>query len=841
MGDSSVSAALVSIALGGLRCLLALLSAATPTLGQPDSSPVAGGAIAPIFLPNQGQWRSTTAFLSAFSGTQVRAEIGGVSLLLRDPESATGPRVVRFQLVPGAQPVGVAPRAHPLHYLVGNDFARHRSFLTGYGAVRFESEFAPVPVEVELLPGRLDFRASLAGAGHSPAVEFEIDGSEESPEPLPGGGLRVGATGAGLVFSAPVLSSGAGDVSCRFHVAGSRIGIDLPIGYAGDEDTSLLWSTFLGGSQGAPPTDVAIDDGGRAMVVGYCASADFPITPGALDETFEGYFQFPTEGFLVRYGRAGAVEYATFLGGSLNEDHLVVDVAADGGAVVALSTSSNDYPVTEGAFDTTPPAGSAVTRLSADGSSIVWSTLLGSPTTTTSAGFVRPAELMVLPDDTILVAGSTPDNVFPTTPGAFMEAPLDGYYLASKGFITRFSSDGSGLVYSTYFGGGADSDNINGVAVGPDGSIAFGGLTSNENTLPTTPGAIQPEHGGGGSDGFVGVLEPSGSSLRFLTYLGGPKGDRVTDVAFLGDGSVVVVGATNPQWGGFPSTPDAFQPAPASTQIELFISRISPDGTSLRWSTFLGGTSIEDLVARVHASPAGVVTVAGGSSSWNYPVTPGALQSTNFSTPKQSLVLSRLDPSGRSLLYSTYLGGSDFERLDVGLGLDVGPLGDLVVATGSESADFPVTPGAPQTTLPSGVSGVVAHLSMLPTGVTRVGAAMKGPHGSLAMGAASWPQVGNHAFALNCEAPQEHSRGWVVLAGDLLAEPQPLAGAQALIDPSSVLVAAPAQAGELGWYQVRLALPDDPAMVGLNVYAQCFWKHDGALRSSNALAITVQP
>jgi hypothetical protein len=193
-----------------------------------------------------------------------------------------------------------------------------------------------------------------------------------------------------------------------------------------------------------------------------------------------------------------------------------------------------------------------------------------------------------------------------------------GYYDA---FVAKLNPAGSALVYSTYLGG-IGWDGGNGIAIDSLGNAYVAGQTGSNN-FPTTPGAYQATFGGGG-DAFIARINPGGS-IVYSTYLGGSGGETASAIAVDQSGSAYVTG--NNLNGGFPLK-DALQSNPNTPSFEAFVTKLAPDGATLLYSTYLGGTS-NDLGLGIAVDQLGTAYVAGVTASPDFPITPGAYQQTN--------------------------------------------------------------------------------------------------------------------------------------------------------------------------------------------------------------------
>ncbi len=254
------------------------------------------------------------------------------------------------------------------------------------------------------------------------------------------------------------------------------------------------------------------------------------------------------------------------------------------------------------------------------------------------------------------------------------------------------------------------------------GNIYVSGNTVS-TTFPATPGAFQTiYHGGfcarglspGGpcSDGFVAKWDPSGSRLLWATYLGGSGDDFVQGMAVSPSGDVYLTGWTNSS--DFPVTSGAVQTRYRGADFsgsfyyvlgDAFVARLNSSGNALIYSTYLGGTGA-DIGTAVAVDSAGNAYVAGATFSADFPVTSGALQSTNHASSQavkgSNAFIVKLNATGSALVYSTYLGGSDVAGGIPGDGasaIAVDASGIAYVTGSTHSTDFPTTPGAFQTSL----------------------------------------------------------------------------------------------------------------------------------------------
>ena len=384
--------------------------------------------------------------------------------------------------------------------------------------------------------------------------------------------------------------------------------------------------------------------------------------------------------------------YSTYLGGSENESGAGIAVNTSGNAYVTGFTESSDFPTTAGAVQTTLDgfADAFVTELNPTGSALVYSTYLGGSNEESGAG------IAVDTSGNAYVIGSTQSSDFPITAGAF-QTTYGGNGVA---FVTELNPTGSSLVYSTYLGG-SGLDFGAGIAVNTSGNAYVIGSTQSSN-FPTTAGTVQPTLGGF-EDAFVTELNPTGSGLVYSTYLGGSLYDHPgAGIAVDTSGNVYVTGWTDSS--DFPTTPGAFQ-TNFGGNIDVFVTELNPTGSSLVYSTYLGG-STQDLGLGIAVDTSGNAYVTGYTISSDFPTTAGAFQTTYAGDA--DAFFTELNQTGTGLVYSTFLGGLS---QDDGFGIAMDTSGSAYVIGGTYSSDFPTTAGAFQTIAGGGFDAFIAKLS----------------------------------------------------------------------------------------------------------------------------------
>ncbi len=382
------------------------------------------------------------------------------------------------------------------------------------------------------------------------------------------------------------------------------------------------------------------------------------------------------------------LSYATFLGGSNTEAAYAIAVDTSGNTYVAGETYSIDFPKVGPAQNYQGGKDIFVTKLNAAGTAVIYSTYLGGSSNDTARA------IAVDSSGQVYITGQTYSPNFPTTGGAYRVNPPGN----ADAFVTKLNSAGNGLMFSSYIGG---TSNEMGTSIAIDGgtNIYVAGYTDSTN-FPVTSGVVQSTHRGGFYDGWVVKMASTGSSLVFSTFLGGAGIDVVSALAIDSSSNVYVAGQTDSV--DFPVV-NAFQASRAGNS-DAFVAKLNSSGTVLIYSTYLGGSSADQAFG-LGVDGGGSAYVAGSTFSSDYPVTPGVYQ-TAWQGQYDGFI-TKLNPTGNGLTYSTFLGGSGN---DVITALRVSAVGLAWVAGYTDSTNFP-TLGPTQPTNRGSREGFVATLS----------------------------------------------------------------------------------------------------------------------------------
>jgi uncharacterized protein (TIGR03437 family) len=490
----------------------------------------------------------------------------------------------------------------------------------------------------------LQYSTYLGGTGNDGSRGIGVDGQ--------GNVYIVGNTTSQNLPTVSAVQPAFGGETANFMSGDAFVAKFSPAGV-------LLYLTYLGGSGDDAASAVAVDSSGDAYVVGLTTSTNFPLSNPA-----QANFGGMGGSGRVRTGDAFAAKlnptgnkllYSTYLGG--NQDDAAMSVAIDnqGDAFIAGATVSMNFPITANAYQNYYRGGGGepllesgypiwdpgdvfVAELDPTGSKILFATYYGGTSDDIAASIALDSS------GNIYVGGCTISPDLPTTPGALQRAfgGVDvqntvGHF--GDGFVAKFNATGSTLLYATYFGAEGD-DCVSGIAVDGTGSVYMTGYTSSM-FLKTTTNAFQPLYSGYSilpqlifqlyGDAFVGKLDPTGSTLEYLSYLGGSANDGAQAIAVDSAGNAYITGFTDST--NFPLAGASLQPKFGGDgglnygvyYGDAFLTVVNPTGTALLYSSYFGG-NFDDFGGGIALDGAGGVYITGATVSTKFPTTANAFQ-----------------------------------------------------------------------------------------------------------------------------------------------------------------------------------------------------------------------
>jgi hypothetical protein len=692
--------------------IIALLVSAPSARGAASPAPAAPridlSRIPLSFEENVGQVHDSVRFLSRGPGYALYLTPSEAVLAVAAGKARTAPArartaqrrerppvdVLRMTLI-GANPrpdvAGMERLPGRVNYFRGSDPAQWRPNVPTFAKVRYRDVYAGVDVVYHGTQHALEYDFIVAPGADPRAIALAFDHARRIE--LDGRGdlvlhLSHGAVRQPKPFVYQDIGGVRRPVDGRYVVDGRRVGFQVAA-YDGAHplviDPVLVYSTYVGGADVTEGTAIAVDAGGNTYVTGDSIALDFPVA-GPVQPTLAGNYDAVV---MKLNASATALVYATYLGGSEDDNGFAIDLDGAGNAYVTGFTASSDFP-TASALQPANGGGLGdvfVTRLSPTGAALVYSTYLGGDGD--DEGFALKVDAL----GNARVAGTTSSNDFPTV--AALQAVRGGGY---DGFLARLSANGAALVQSTYLGGTGD-DWVLGLSVDAAGSPHLAGATSSPD-FAVTPGARQTTLAGD-FDAFVVKLDATATVRLYSTYHGGADYDDAWAVAVDASGSAFVTGST--MSADFPT----LNPVQAVNGglADVFVSKLNATGSALLYSTYLGGAGFDSGLA-IGFDAAGSAYVTGYSGSPDFP----ALTSiASQASSGLNIFAVKLTPSGGALAYSTFFGGNGDAW---GNGIVVDAQGFAFI-TGRVGSDFPTTPGVVQPAIAGPANNVNAFVLKL--------------------------------------------------------------------------------------------------------------------------------
>jgi len=641
------------------------------------------GALPLTFEPNVGQSDARVKFLSHANGytlfltsTEAVMSARGTHRVGVAPSTRSQMQqidVVRLRLLGAnlqANVEGVQPLPGKSNYFTGNAPASWRTNIPHYARVRYRDIYAGVDLVYYGNDGRLESDFIIGPGANPNNLKLAVEGASARIDAQ--GNLVLAIAKDDIRLLKPVVYQ---------EVNGRRLQIGAAYQILGDHEVHFR----------VDPYDVT-----KALVID-------PV-----------------------------LAYSTYLGGTGGDNGNSIAVDSSGAAYVTGSTLLS-FPTTAGAYQRNcPPSGTGncfgtvfVTKLNAKGSNLIYSTFIGGSGTSLDGGFGDSGQAIAVDSSgNAYITGATYSSDFPVTAGAFQtkftccmnQAP------ESDAFVTKLSSDGSHLLYSSFLAG-SDGASGRAIAIDKSGNAYVSGITPSTN-FPTTTGAFEPTTptpSASCSDtgifpcthAFAAKLNSLGSTLVYSTYLAGTQLDAANGIALDSSGDAYIAGMTiSPN---FPVTAGAFQTACKSDGTggcfrTGFVTKLNASGSAEVYSTYLGGSGNSTTGAGSQADAIaldslGEAYIAGATQVTDFPVTAGAFQTTCKSDPNFACndpFVSKLNSLGSKLVYSTYLGAGAWGDF---FGIGVDKFQQAYIGGGTDSVTFPITSNAPDKVLNSSACG----------------------------------------------------------------------------------------------------------------------------------------
>jgi hypothetical protein len=625
------------------------------------------------FIPNKGQVNPEARFYAKTShytlwmtkqGLVFDAETFHSQLPARDVS-----RMIFLNPDKNPQILPVGMTKHRVNYFLGSAPSRWKTNITTSKAVLYKNLYKNIDLKVYGNEKQVEYDWRVKPGGKPGEIKIEYKNVKDSRIDSRGD-LLIEKTFGKMVHKKPVgyqiikgnkVNVDASFKKVRANTYGFKINRydkrhELII-----DPVVLVYSTYLGGNKHESCSSIAVDSNGNAYMTGSTESTDFP-TRNPYRETYNGGSIIT---FVTKLSRQGdELLYSTYLGGKDHDIGHGIAVDGNGNAYVTGQTGSSDFPVINSFQETRGGTYDAfVAKLSPTGGELLYSTYLGG----TSGDYGYDIEVDI--DGNAYITGDTSSNNFPMVNPARW-AFSGGYFDA---FVAKLSPTGSDLLYSTYLGG-KGADYSRGIAVDTGGNSYVAGQTSSTD-FPIA-NAFQETFAGGYSDAFAAKLSPEGSRFLFSTYLGGNANDNAKAIGLDSDGNAYITGVTRST--DFPLVTPWQTDQPYE---DIFVTKLSADGSSLLYSTYLGGSGY-DYAMGIAVDSSGNAYITGETSSTDFP-THDPYQTNR---DQSDAFVTKLSSSGSSILYSTYLGGAKYEY---GRGITVDSNGDAYITGFTSSSDYP--------------------------------------------------------------------------------------------------------------------------------------------------------
>ncbi|NNK81473.1 MAG: hypothetical protein HKO93_08230 [Flavobacteriales bacterium] len=375
----------------------------------------------------------------------------------------------------------------------------------------------------------------------------------------------------------------------------------------------------------------------------------------------------------------GALIWGTYVQSSTSgEFYENIDIDSSGNVILGGGSLSTNYPTTPGVYQLSN-AGSrdaTVTKISADGTTVLWATYFG------GSASDNISDIFLMPTGEIIFAGTTNSTDLPVTASAF-QSSING---TQDAYLAKISGDGTALLASTYFGG-SQSELGFGTNFNSSGELMLVGTTYASTDVPVTAGAIQSSNPGGSRTGFFCKFNTDLTNLNYGTYFGGSNAEFITNIRLDAAENIYLSGSTGSD--NIPITTGAFQTTRAGFD-DVIVCKLDPTATSIMYSTYVGSSHYESCHA-LDVSPSGEVVFSGNThSASGFPTTPNAFQSSTAGSGDG--MVGRLSADGSSLLYGSYIGGS--QTLDEAYSIYLDESDYIHLLGRTQSVDFITTPDA---------------------------------------------------------------------------------------------------------------------------------------------------
>jgi gliding motility-associated-like protein len=694
------------------------------------------------FIPNAGQWPAQVRYRLSIPGGALFVRNEGLTYVMYDAQAVanmheaahdtsvhiTSPNIrqqgIHMNLRNAhmtSTPIPQSGSTTRYNYYKGSDPSKWASNLQAWKEVLMPNVYPGI--DWKLSYGELGTKYDFIVAANTNPQQIRMDFTGANSVELRNNTLYINTEFGEIVEQAPVawqdLSSGRMAVTCQFmQYQDGSIGFDLgnfdstqPLVI----DPALVFASYSGSTDDNWGYTATYDNFGNAYSGGIVFGANFATTAGVFEETFGGG---QLDIGILKYTPDGSSAlYITYIGGNSMELPHSMMVNEYDELLIFGTTGSTDFPTTSGAFSNQFQGGPNTTfengyiqipngidifvlRLSADGSNLLASTYVGG---TGNDGFngnttlvknyadeIRGA-LWVDANNNVYVGTSTSSTDFPVSSDAIQSTIGGG---GQDGVVIKLNGNLSQLLWSTYLGG-SQADGIFYLVVDEAERVIVTGGTASNN-FPVSSGAFQGTYGGGTTDGFISIIDSSGTNLIASTYIGSNVYDQSFIVGADKTDHVYIFGQTSHTGSQF-----NVNTAIGVTGGNQFLMKLDPELTEVIWSTAFGNASgqpdisptalLVDFCDKIYCTGWGGAVNSLGTTTFGLPTTPDAYRSTTDGSDFYLLVI---DNQAQEMLYASFLGGtSSPDHVDGGTSRfdRKGVIYQSICAGCGGQSDFPIT------------------------------------------------------------------------------------------------------------------------------------------------------
>ncbi len=603
---------------------------------------------------------------------------------------ATASFSMRFEGCNAVEPSGCRPLDHATNFFLGNDVDRWVRGARSYAEVVYEDIYDGVDLRFYFRNGMFKYDLMLDAGVDPGRIVLRYEGVEGLEVDGSTGDLRISTPLGDVTDARPVvfqegLPGGTGVTGSFVLVEGTSVAFGIPEECSRDLplviDPGLLFSTLLGASGSDYGIGLNLDDEGNLYIVGDTDSPDFA-TPGAYCVTYNNF----TDAFVAKLRPSNPNPvFVTYIGGEGGDYSRAVEIGSDGSIYLSGHTFAEDFPIKGPAISTELDGGQDcyLAKLSNDGSDLLYSSYFGG----NESDGTRNIHLNSAGE--VYLTGITYSGTLPTTQDAYARR------LARKpdAFAVKLDSSLSRIVYCTYIGG-TSYESMVCSCIDSAGNAYIAGRTRSDD-FPVSPGAFSVVKKGNeyAYDGFIFILNPTGTDRVYATYLGGKEAEEIHDLEVGKNGSVFITGGTHSE--DFPLTSNAFRSNLTESE-DGFLTVLDSTLSTLEYSTYWGGMG-SDLGCSLEFGPQGdIIYLLGVTTSTDFNTTHGAFDRKLRGS--QDLYVSGFDVKTWDVTYSTLIGGNYVDGYDgTNNAMTCDGQGVLHIVNPIQSTNFPITPGGNDT------------------------------------------------------------------------------------------------------------------------------------------------